>query len=207
MPWTFAHPAAVIPLRRYCPAPLNFPALVIGSMTPDLGYHILRKDVALYAHTLEGSLLVCLPAALVLLALLCLSRKPLWYLLPQPHRDAFAPMANARLALGSGAVLAAAASVVLGSWTHILWDALTHNDGWIVVRVPMLQEHLLRMGGVNLYPYNILQHLSTALGVTVMVAVYWRWLSRTPGFHSLSQFRRDDTWRCVMLAAFAILAV
>src|SRR5262245_12034783 len=105
MPWTFAHPAAVLPLRRYCPAPLNFPALIVGSMTPDLGYHILRKDFAFYAHSLRGSVLLCLPTALVLLGLLCLLRKPLCYLLPQPHRDAFAPMIVAPLSLSTGVLV------------------------------------------------------------------------------------------------------
>jgi hypothetical protein len=37
MPWTFAHAAAVLPLRRCCPRRLHFPALVIGSLTPDFG--------------------------------------------------------------------------------------------------------------------------------------------------------------------------
>src|SRR6185295_3910580 len=97
MPWTFAHPAAVLPLRRYCPALLNFPALLIGSITPDLGYHLSRKDWSAYAHSLEGSLLVCVPIGLLLLGSLCLLRNPLWFLLPQPHRDALAPMAPAKL--------------------------------------------------------------------------------------------------------------
>ena len=46
MPWTFAHPAAILPLRRFCPAPLDFSALVIGSMVPDLGYYSLLQPGA-----------------------------------------------------------------------------------------------------------------------------------------------------------------
>ena len=38
MPFPLAHPAAVLPFRRYCSRWLNFPALVIGSLVPDLGY-------------------------------------------------------------------------------------------------------------------------------------------------------------------------
>jgi hypothetical protein len=29
MPWTFAHPAAVLPLRRFCPLRLRFAALMV----------------------------------------------------------------------------------------------------------------------------------------------------------------------------------
>jgi hypothetical protein len=61
MPWTLSHPAAVLPLRRLTPQPLDFPALVIGSMTPDIGYYINRFDLANFAHTLPGSVFACLP--------------------------------------------------------------------------------------------------------------------------------------------------
>src|ERR1700744_2163138 len=35
MPWTFAHPAAVLPLRKALRSRLSFCALVVGSMSPD----------------------------------------------------------------------------------------------------------------------------------------------------------------------------
>ena len=61
MPWTLSHPAIVLPLRRFSPQPLDFAALVIGSMTPDIGYYIDRFDLSAFAHTLPGSFLACLP--------------------------------------------------------------------------------------------------------------------------------------------------
>jgi len=205
MPWTFAHPAAVIPLRRYCPHPLNFPALVIGSMTPDLGYHAQAMHLAAYAHSLAGSLLVCLPTGLLLLALLCLLRKPLWFLLPRPHRDAFAPAAAADPALSPGAVLWAAASILLGAWTHIVWDAATHNNGWFVVRSSFLQGAAFQVGGIDFHVYHVLQHLSTCVGVAVMVAAYWHWLKgATP---AVGQAQPEERWRYRLLAVFAIAAI
>ena len=207
MPWTFAHPAAVIPLRRYCPAPLNFPALVIGSITPDLAYHVSRKDIAYVAHSFEGSLLVCLPSGLLLLALLCLLRKPLWYLLPEPHRSALAPVAASRLSPGLATMFWAALSVVLGAWTHILWDGLTHDNGWFVLRAPFLQESVFQMAGFEVHLYNVLQHFSTCLGVVVLVASYWRWLAGTQDLRRLAHFEREDLWRYAVLASLTIVAI
>jgi WD40 repeat protein len=37
MPWTFAHPAAVLPLRKFCADRLSFAGLVVGSVSPDIG--------------------------------------------------------------------------------------------------------------------------------------------------------------------------
>ena len=68
MPWTFAHPVAVLPLRRFCPAQFNFAALAIGALTPDFGFYVNLFSLATDAHTLLGSFLVCLPTGLVLLA-------------------------------------------------------------------------------------------------------------------------------------------
>lgn len=91
MPWTFAHPAAVLALRRYCPRYLNFSALVVGSLSPDLGYYLDLFATAKFAHSFTGSLLVCLPLGILLMAVLFLLRKPFWFVLPQPHRAAFTP--------------------------------------------------------------------------------------------------------------------
>ena len=61
MPFPLAHPAAVLPLRRFCPGRLSFLALVIGSVVPDVAYCFGPLDVDVFAHTLPGSLVFCLP--------------------------------------------------------------------------------------------------------------------------------------------------
>ena len=94
MPYTLSHPLAVVPLQRWCPAYLNFPALVIGSMTPDFGYFVGQFNVAGLAHTIPGSFVVCVPVGLLVLGLFYALRRPVCYLLPQPHRAALMPLAT-----------------------------------------------------------------------------------------------------------------
>jgi hypothetical protein len=204
MPWTFAHPAAVLPLRRLCPSPLNFAALVVGSMTPDLGYYFGRFDLAPLAHSFAGSLLVCLPSGLALLGLLCLLRKPLWFLLPQPHRAALEPVAEAPLALRPGVLGGAAASVVIGAWTHNAWDSFTHRDGWVVARLALLQEPLFSWAGIGFPAYYLLQHLSTLVGAAVLILTYRVWLRHRPEVVSTP---RTDRERCALLLAIAAAAL
>src|SRR5436309_6060879 len=92
MPWTLSHPAVVLPLRRFSPQPLNFAALIIGSMTPDIGFYLGRLVLATFAHTLPGSFLACLPTGRILLLFYFLFCRPVCYALPSRHRQALLPL-------------------------------------------------------------------------------------------------------------------
>ena len=131
MPFTLSHPAAVLPLQRFCPVRLNFAALVIGSLMPDIGYYIPGFTARLPTHSLSGVIILRLPAGLLLLALFQLLKQPLCHMLPQPHRGALAPLAARPGQRPDGASLGiAAASVLLGAWAHIAWTASpTAADG------------------------------------------------------------------------------
>ena len=48
MPWTFAHPAAVLPFRRIVGRQLPLLGLVVGSMAPDMGYFAGQYAVATF---------------------------------------------------------------------------------------------------------------------------------------------------------------
>ena len=168
MPWTFAHPAAVLPLRRYCPAYFNFAALMIGALTPDFGYYVGQFGIATLAHTFVGSFLVCLPTGMLLLAAFYLVRRPVWYLLPEPHRTALEPFLSRPTPTRFADLARAGLSVLLGAWTHIMWDSFTHRSGWTVVQFPWL-------------PYQELQHVSTVFGVAVLAIAYYFWLRRQWG--------------------------
>lgn len=52
MPFTFAHPAAVLPLGVKKTKYIDFTALVIGSMAPDFEYFIHFKPYQEYGHTI-----------------------------------------------------------------------------------------------------------------------------------------------------------
>jgi len=74
MPWTFAHPAAVLPLRPL--RRLSFGALVVGSISPDIGYYVGHFDLAGAAHTLSGLVTLSLPTGLVLMVFVRLLHRP-----------------------------------------------------------------------------------------------------------------------------------
>lgn len=67
IPWTFAHAAAAVWVRRFGGASLPLSGLVVGSLSPDFGYYVGAFGVATHAHTLRGTVEVCVPSACVVL--------------------------------------------------------------------------------------------------------------------------------------------
>ncbi|MCJ8268297.1 MAG: DUF4184 family protein, partial [Psychrosphaera sp.] len=70
-------------------------------------------------------------------------------------------------------------SILLGAATHLLWDAFTHDYGFIVVMFDVLATPLFTLEGYTLYIYRVLQHGSTVLGMGLLL--YWgkRWFNNT----------------------------
>jgi hypothetical protein len=192
VPWTLSHPAVVLPLRRFSPQPLNFAALIIGSMTPDIGFYIGRFDLATFAHTLPGSFFACLPTGLILLLFYFLFCRPVCYALPSPHRQALLPLCpDFPTELTPWGIILL--SLLLGAWTHNFWDAFTHEQGWFVDRIPWLQQPVMQIGSTTIYVFLLLQELSTIVGFAIIVFTYWLWLRRHPV--SLSAESGSDGWR------------
>jgi hypothetical protein len=180
MPWTFAHPAAVLPFARG-PRGLPLAGLVVGAMSPDLLYYTGHFEVAKEAHTPLGILTLCLPIGLLVALVVRLLRGRLVALLPQPHRGAVASLPPRPPLSEPREWLLLAAAIVLGAATHVLWDAFTHGDGLVVQAWPALREPLFTLGPRRFHVYNTLQHASTLFGVACLAIVYRRWLRRTAG--------------------------
>lgn len=182
MPFTLAHPAAVLPFLRQPFVPI---ALVAGAMAPDLPYFAMVSSTsdAWYEPILNGGnshdfaqiLSVGLPLALVLCGFLWLVARPLRWATP----DAWVPAktkptgrkpSSARIALWIFY------SLMLGLFTHIAWDAFTHSHGWVVQQLPFLGTEV-----ISGFPiYRILQHLSTLAGLLIMLLWYLKRLKATP---------------------------
>lgn len=202
MPWTLAHPAAVLPLRRFGHR-LPLAGLVIGSMSPDFGYYTGHFDFAKAAHTPLGILLHCLPIAMLLVLLLRWLRQPLIAILPQPHRAALGSLPAPVGLPGVREALALALAVIVGAATHVAWDSLTHNHGFVVQHWPLMQRLLFRIGGHSFHVYNTLQHASTVIGVACLLVAYRRWLRRTPAARDFRCDGRDRARYALLLACLA----
>lgn len=66
MPFTFAHPAIILPLPFLNKRWFSLTGLIIGSMIPDFEYFIRMRIQSIYSHTLAGIFWFDLPLALLI---------------------------------------------------------------------------------------------------------------------------------------------
>ncbi len=176
MPWTFAHPAAVLPLRRIADAGyLSFPALLAGCLTPDVVYHLGLWNFGRFTHSPFGVMIVDVPAGLLLLSCSSWLRQPIAALLPEPHRSALLRVQF--LARGRRRVGVMLLSLAIGAGTHLLWDAFTHQDAFFV-RIFEWLGWPVRALGHEISVFHLLQHGGTLVGVSALVISYRRHLAK-----------------------------
>ena len=171
MPFTLAHPAAVLPLRGV--RHLRIAPLIVGAMVPDLPYY-LPGGIAHYVpvtHAFVHSFTVDLALGYALLGSLVVLQRPLTALLSVRAR---AMCLRALLPFRRPSEWAyAAPAILVGVWTHLLWDSFTHADGWMVRRVAALTAPLV-VGPYNGTVFHALQYLSSVAGLCVLVLWYGR---------------------------------
>jgi hypothetical protein len=178
MPFTFSHPAAVLPIPSRFKNWIPLSALVIGSLVPDAAYYLpMPEHFRTYSHTLLGTFSTSVPFGIVVWLIFDWLAPSAVFLLPSPHREAIAPQLKPRLASIPQA-LGVALGVLIGAWSHVLWDSFTHTRGWFVRHVPLLQRRLF---GNGMPAYKSLQYFSTVLGLCVLFYVYNKWI-KTSGY-------------------------
>ncbi|WP_410787618.1 DUF4184 family protein [Kribbella sp. C-35] len=180
MPFTLAHPAAVLPLVR---RPFVASALVAGAVAPDLLYvdpiyriatqRINGNFTLTLTHQFTSAFWLDPLLALVLLAVFNLVlRRPLTALAP----PALAARLPAPDRLSATFLLWTVVSAVVGALTHVLWDSFTHWDGYFVRQFPgFFRAQVTGAWEVN----RILQYVSTVGGCLVLAIWLYRWYRRT----------------------------
>jgi hypothetical protein len=179
LPFTLAHPAAVLPLRR---TRLVFSALVIGSLVPDLPYFIFLRENKGLGHSMAGVFDFCLPAGLALLWLFHgLLKRPLVMLAPEFVRRRIGEE-DLQFRFGPGQRFALIiGSLLLGVATHLLWDAFTHVNGYFVEHWPTLSVTVMTYRSMPLW--HALQYVCSVVGVGIVVVVAGLWWMRKHPVH------------------------
>lgn len=192
MPFTLAHPAAVLPLFR---RPFVPSALVAGAVAPDLLYvgplyriatqHIHGNFTLTLTHKLTSALWLDPLLALLLLAVFNLVlKRPLIALAPQALAARLPAPDRPRLP-GVDVLFWMVVSAAAGALTHVTWDSFTHGDG-----------------------YFVLQYVSTVGGCLVLAIWFYRWYRRTERRSDSSGEHTIPTWvRYLVYVAAAGLAI
>ena len=174
VPFTFSHAAAALafPRRR-----LPFSALVVGAMAPDYLYFLQLSHSSRYGHTLPGIFLFSLPCGLIVLWLYhALFKRPLLALAPDVIAQRVTSDDLKFSFLPASRFVLVAISVLIGVFSHVIWDAFTHESGLFVTVVPELKLYF----GLDMPIYSALQLGSSVFGALLLAWAYRRWCKRTP---------------------------
>jgi hypothetical protein len=171
MPFTFSHPAIVLPFGKLAKNRLSVTGLVIGSMVPDLEYFLRMKMESIYSHTWEGLIWFDIPlGCLLVLGYELFIKDALITHLPAFFNKRFFGFKGYRQFYSPGYLVAILVSVLLGAASHIFWDSFTHPAGIFVHRHPVL-KHIILIHGYRIYIYTLLQYASTVLGGLFILTV------------------------------------
>ncbi len=184
MPFTFSHPAIVLPLAYLSPRWVSLTGLIVGSITPDFEYFLRMRVNTQFSHSNPGVFWFDLPLGLLLCFVFHeLVRNPLLTNLPHFLRARFAPYISfdwwAHFRKYWFTVLI---SLLVGIGSHLFWDRFTHEHAYFVDMFPVLNQPVV-YHPYSFTWYRIIQHLSTLLGVLTIGLVIYR-LPRKPVIRS-----------------------
>jgi hypothetical protein len=181
MPITIlAHQAPVLPLKRWRPG-LDGVALVVGSTVPDLARATLRSTPRYLfgrplwwdGHTVSMQFSWCLPVGLVLTWLVRRLLAP--QLAPYlPDLGGFHLQDLRHVARTRHRWYVIAGSVLIGSFSHIVLDSLTHTDRYGGGLLSGLDGTVGQVLGHDVTVFRIVQVLASLVLSAVTVWELWR---------------------------------
>jgi hypothetical protein len=189
MPFTFAHPAIVLPFQFLKKYKLSLTALIIGSIVPDFEYFIKMKGERQNGHSLAGIFWFDLPLAILLSFIFhLLVRNPLLSNLPTFIQRKFLEekrfdwvkfcKTNAPIVL---------LSFIIGIVSHLFLDGFTNKNGFFVQHIPLLQQYI-RTDYTSIYFNNILSYLLSFVGCLIILIAIVLKPSDKKGFVSKPAF-------------------
>jgi len=172
MPFTFTHPAIVLPLKKVFGKWVSFTGLVIGSLTPDFEYFFRMKIQSEYSHTIIGTLWFNLPLGILLTFVFHqIIKKPLIENSPKIIQERLVSLKNFNWKnYFNKNWLKVCISIIIGAYSHILWDSFTHRNAYLVEYL-QLNNQIESLG----IPYfKLLQHLSSLIGGIIILWYFLR---------------------------------
>jgi hypothetical protein len=204
MPFTFSHPALILPLTYLPRRFYSFTGLVAGSLMPDFEYFFRLKLQSHFSHTFMGLFAFNLPVG-VLLAYIFHSlvrdalidnlpdyfRKHLWQFKEQDWAAYFRKN-----------WIVVIVSVLVGAASHIFWDSFTHEDTLFVRLVPVLLGEVT-LAGINFPLYRVVQHVSTIIGGALLLYA----LKTQPQEKELAAYTKQSVTYWLTVAAVAVFVL
>lgn len=202
MPFTFSHPAAIIPFLGKN-SRLSSSGLLIGSVVPDFEKFIRMNLKGDFSESLIGILLFDLPLSLFLLFLFHLViRDKLILFLPHLLYLRFEKSVGYNWNLYfKKRWFVVIYSVLFGILTHLFWDSFTHYDGFISLY--FYDFFYFKLLGVSVF--NIIQFISS-IGGLIIVGSYIYKKDKPKGISTIG-YKRNKYWVLVTVLCFSAFII
>lgn len=159
MPYTVSHAIIALPIAKLSQGKISVAAIIIGAVSPDLPYFLALTPTHAPGHSLIGVLLYCLlPSLMIAYAWFNWIETPTlqFWNLPQ-RKNKGEKLSFLYLTIG----------ILIGAYSHALWDATSHSYGAITSQSEFLQTEILSR---PIYKWN--QYLSGVVGLAALMLWY-----------------------------------
>lgn len=204
MPFTFSHPAIVLPLKYLPKQWFSFTGLIIGSMIPDFEYFIRMKVQSNYSHTIAGIFWFDLPLALLLSFVFHnIVKNQLFENLPNCIKSRFLPFTtfNWNTYFKQNWIVVII-SILIGTASHLFWDSFTHDHGYFVNQIPKLKESVL-IFDTKVPLLKLAQHSSSLIGGAVILFS----ILKLPKTNILKNSINKNYWFLILLLSIIIFSI
>ncbi|RDC66085.1 DUF4184 family protein [Adhaeribacter pallidiroseus] len=170
MPFTFSHPAIVLPFYYLPKKTRSMTGLVIGSMVPDFEKFFRMSHYDGFSHTWPAIFYFNLPLAILLsFAFHQVARNSLIDNLPLFLKKRLLPYKQFNwLRYFKNHYLVIILSILVGVVSHLTWDSLTHPGGQLFELFPILSKWI-RYPGFHMWLYVLIDRISSVIGGLVIV--------------------------------------
>ncbi len=206
VPFTVSHAIVGAPARK---VGLTISAVAIGAMSPDFVFFLpepLARHLppGAFEHTLLGVL--TLDAALAAIALVlwwALFAAPLRAWSPTTIRTAVPVVPKPTWRPGWRRIVLAYVGIVIGGFSHIVWDSFTHPDRFASDRIPLLYD--LALG--DLTGAQVAQYISSVLGLLLIAVVLFVAWKRSDHSYPDEPASPNWLWPVIIVVALSGLVV
>ena len=212
MPFTFSHPALIIPLKRLPAQYISMTGLVVGSMAPDFEKFIKLSGGNVYSHTLLGILWFDLPLGLALAFIFhmivrntLVNNSPVFF---RKRLERFKQFNwNRHFKANPWAV---ALCIIIGAFLHISLDVFTHKDSSYIFLIPFLLKHItigpiMLVGHVTLMWVVLVDLSFSILGLLYIIFVFFRLPTEPVNARSTASLLKF--WLMVVLITMTIITL
>ncbi len=159
MPYTVSHAIISLPVCSFTRNKIPLFSVIVGSISPDFPYLLVLSPTHAPGHSVLGVLIYCLVPSLIVLFF--------WYRWFEiPTLNLFhLPKRQRRFTANSYFLIII--GVLIGAYSHVLWDATSHSYGAIVVANDFMHREIFSL---PLYKWN--QYASGVLGLILLALWY-----------------------------------